>query len=139
MKHSADQLAAILEHMAASVKAGDSFEGSIAYSCMADDLGPGEFSVDGGYRIGNLEGQGGYRLLGDREPPSTTTIAMTKDLWVDAAAKEAIRLGYLAKDAVEAAIAHWSALVDAGNGDEDVVLAIDPAASLSAAIHAAET
>lgn len=63
----AEQLLAVLDDMRARVAAGDSFEGSIEY------LMPGpleidtdkDFAVMASYRIGNLDGQGGVRLIRD--------------------------------------------------------------------------
>jgi hypothetical protein len=74
------QLAALLRDMAERVEAGDSFEGNLQY-LMPDDpdewpdgLPDGfpdptaDFWVTGGYRIGNLQGQGGFRMIGVPQP-----------------------------------------------------------------------
>lgn len=58
----------ILDDIRILVDAGDSYEGSIEYLMP----GPGdpedaEFMVRGAYRIGNLQGQGGMRLIGKIE------------------------------------------------------------------------
>ena len=56
---------AVLDDMRGRVAAGDSWEGHIEYS-MPDENDPMDvqFHVRGMYRIGNLEGQGGYRQVG---------------------------------------------------------------------------
>jgi len=85
------EVAAILQNMAAHVEAGDSFEGSIEYSMpdVPEWAQRGEPEPEGweqpevlvraAYRIGNLDGQGGYRIIGsinenlsgDKGTPST--------------------------------------------------------------------
>lgn len=52
-------LVKILKEIAAHVESVDSLEGSIEYSYS----GSGEFSVLGTYRTGNLDGQGGIRVI----------------------------------------------------------------------------
>lgn len=64
-----DELAAELHRIADSVAAGDSFEGSIDYTCMLEELPPGEFQLRGAVRIGNRDGQGGMRLYERASPP----------------------------------------------------------------------
>lgn len=59
MKLSTEQLVAVLDDIKTRVQAGDSFEGNLAYSCMSESLGKGEWEVVGAYRVGNSEGQGG--------------------------------------------------------------------------------
>jgi len=63
MKMKKDELAAVLNDICQVVGGGDSFEGSIKYSCMEDGLGKDEFEVEAFYRIGNSMGQGGCRLI----------------------------------------------------------------------------
>lgn len=63
LKTKTADLAAILHDIAARVEAGDSFEGSISYTCMDEDCRPDEFLIEGAYRVGNSEGQGGMHLL----------------------------------------------------------------------------
>lgn len=63
MKTKTADLAATLRDIAARVEAGDSFEGNISYTCMDEECGPDEFLIEGAYRVGNSEGQGGMRLL----------------------------------------------------------------------------
>jgi hypothetical protein len=76
------ELAAVLREMADLVEAGDSFEGNIEY-LMPDDISDGppppgwpssdaEFWVTATYRIGNLQGQGGMRMIGNI--PGQTTL-----------------------------------------------------------------
>lgn len=58
-------LAVVLRNMADRVERGDSLEGNIEYHAAegSDEL----YTITGMYRIGNLEGQGGVRLLGKVE------------------------------------------------------------------------
>jgi hypothetical protein len=56
------ELLAILDDIRARVTAGDSFDGSLQYEASESD--EGGFFVMATYRIGNLDGQGGYRLIG---------------------------------------------------------------------------
>lgn len=69
-----EELANIIESIAVGIRAGDSFEGNITYSCIDDiftgaqdvdpeDLGPDEFYVGGMYRAGNTMGQGSVIYL----------------------------------------------------------------------------
>jgi hypothetical protein len=82
VKMKRNELAGIFKAIAASIEAGDSFEGNIAYTCLdlgifgSDyshlgnpdiDLNPGEIYVGGMYRIGNSMGQGGVNLLWEVE------------------------------------------------------------------------
>lgn len=60
-----DGLLAVLDDMRRRVAEGDSFEGSIEY-LMPGPLGldpDAEFAVMASYRVGNLMGQGGVRLI----------------------------------------------------------------------------
>ena len=68
MKMTTEQLAATLSDIAQRVKEGDSFEGNLIYSCMEPELETGMWEVGGGYRVGNSEGQGGFRLLSGERP-----------------------------------------------------------------------
>ncbi len=65
MKHGIPQttakLAATLRHMADSVEALDSFEGTIRYEACEEG---GMFMVEAFYRVGNADGQGGSRVIG---------------------------------------------------------------------------
>lgn len=54
------QLAAALRSMAASVEAGDSYEGNIAYTF---GLQGDTSTVRAAWRVGNSMGQGGMRLV----------------------------------------------------------------------------
>lgn len=66
---SAEALASVLRDMASRVEAGDSYEGSIEYLMPTDE----EFEavddvfamVRASYRVGNTDGQGGLRMIGD--------------------------------------------------------------------------
>lgn len=60
MKMRTDELIELLTDIAACVRDGDSFEGSITYSATGvAPFGTVEFEVKGAYRIGNRDGQGG--------------------------------------------------------------------------------
>lgn len=54
-----EQLVVILRDIAQRVAGGDSLEGNISYSVFE-----GDFHVNGVYRLGNLQGQGGCRVIG---------------------------------------------------------------------------
>jgi hypothetical protein len=60
-----DELLAILDDIRARVATGDSFEGHVEWMIPGD---PGasleDFDVRAGYRTGNLQGQGGMRVIG---------------------------------------------------------------------------
>ena len=66
---SRDTLLALLDDIRHHVEHGDSFEGSLEYLMPEpgdpDDV---EFRLRAAYRIGNLQGQGGMRLIGSMEP-----------------------------------------------------------------------
>jgi hypothetical protein len=53
----------LLDDIRMRVGTGDSFEGTLSYSCLEDGLQPGEWEVSTTYRVGNLNGQGGTRML----------------------------------------------------------------------------
>lgn len=66
-----EELLAVLDDMRARIELGDSFEGGINYLMpWAEELGdpvtdpPDGFRVEGGYRVGNRMGQGGFRMIG---------------------------------------------------------------------------
>lgn len=60
------ELADLLDDMARRVRAGDSYEGNIEYVIPLEDTeGLDMVEVRGTYRIGNLMGQGGMRMIGD--------------------------------------------------------------------------
>lgn len=68
-----DQFIEVLEDLKTRVCSDDSFEGSLTYSFPwsteigdpADDPnGPG-FRVQASYRVGNSQGQGGMRMVGE--------------------------------------------------------------------------
>jgi len=60
-----DELLAVLDDIRLRVAAGDSFEGSIEWMIPEDpSAGPRDFAVRASYRVGNLQGQGGMRMIG---------------------------------------------------------------------------
>lgn len=66
-----DEMADLLEDMARTVRARDSFGGSIQFDALVDDveeLKGRDYLVSGVYRIGNSMGQGGTRMIGTVEP-----------------------------------------------------------------------
>lgn len=69
------ELAAVLRDILARVEAGDSFEGNLEYLMPDPEPAPegwpspnAEFWVTAAYRIGNREGQGGMRMIGEVPP-----------------------------------------------------------------------
>lgn len=60
------QLAAVLLDMSVHVEQGDSYDGSISYETDYEGGEPG-FGVVAAYRVGNLMGQGGMRVIGGGE------------------------------------------------------------------------
>ena len=60
-----EQLLAILDEIRAGVATGDTLEGSIQFGLNYDEP-PAEhpWDVQAAYRVGNLMGQGGMRLIG---------------------------------------------------------------------------
>lgn len=81
------QLLEVLDDIRERVAAGDSFEGSLEYTMPGvdseEDLSV-EFMVIGAWRFGNLQGQGGMRMVGNwvhhhpweepRRPEPATTV-----------------------------------------------------------------
>lgn len=63
MKLTRQELLAVIDNMRAVVAIGDSFEGNIHYTCMTEGLEQNEFEVSATYRVGNLDGQGGCRVI----------------------------------------------------------------------------
>lgn len=64
---SVDALADVLADMADRVRRGDSFEGSIEYMIPGPEdevQGVDARMVQASYRVGNLDGQGGIRMIG---------------------------------------------------------------------------
>lgn len=53
----------MLIELAEKIDEGDSFEGSLSYSCMTSGLERDEMEVTVAVRVGNLEGQGGMMFL----------------------------------------------------------------------------
>ena len=66
---SRESLLAVLDDIRHHVAHGDSFEGSLEY-LMPEPGDPPEveFRLRAAYRIGNLQGQGGMRMIGSLEP-----------------------------------------------------------------------
>jgi len=61
-------LLAVLDDIRAHVEANDSFEGYLEYAMPEmDDPAEVDFRLKAGYRIGNLQGQGGFRMIGKIE------------------------------------------------------------------------
>ena len=59
------ELLALLDDIRNRVEVGDSFEGFLNYLMPDDDVAPDvEFMVEARYRVGNLQGQGGMRMIG---------------------------------------------------------------------------
>jgi hypothetical protein len=66
------ELLALLDDIRRRVEAGDSFEGFINYLMPTEDVAPDvEFMVEARYRVGNLQGQGGMRMIGVTMGPRT--------------------------------------------------------------------
>jgi hypothetical protein len=69
---SKETLLALLDDMRAHIEAGDSWEGYLEYGFpWNEELGDAETDADGvdfrvraGYRTGNLQGQGFFRMIG---------------------------------------------------------------------------
>ncbi len=54
----------VLEDILERVRVGDSFEGHITWSLPeAEGADPRSFDVLAAYRVGNLQGQGGMRMI----------------------------------------------------------------------------
>jgi hypothetical protein len=69
-----DQLLAILDDIRHRVACGDSYEGFLSYQFPEEPVNGHDFAVYAGYRIGNLQGQGGMRFVGlDIRPAGTNT------------------------------------------------------------------
>ncbi len=68
-----EALVALLEDVLEHVRQGDSFEGHVTYAIPEDPASPPHsFDVEARFRIGNLQGQGGLRMIGrwvDAPPP----------------------------------------------------------------------
>lgn len=69
MKHRAEyltsgELTVLLRQIAEKVEAGDSLEGFIEYLLPDEGDPPDGFRVRARFRVGNLQGQGGMRIIG---------------------------------------------------------------------------
>lgn len=58
-----EDLKKVLQDIAERVGEGDSFEGNLSYTGLTPGLERDEFEVSAAYRVGNLEGQGGMRII----------------------------------------------------------------------------
>lgn len=56
-----EELVSVLKNMIERIEADDSYEGNITYLMGK----PFTFEVQSAYRIGNREGQGGWRMIGN--------------------------------------------------------------------------
>jgi hypothetical protein len=70
-KLSKNDLILVLKDIINELELDDSFEGFLNYTYLDDELSQEEiknniFMVDAFYRVGNREGQGGCRIVGDR-------------------------------------------------------------------------
>lgn len=65
MKINKTTLLALLADICKRIEEDDSFEGSISWSCMIEEIPceRHEFEVEARYRYGNQEGQGGTRII----------------------------------------------------------------------------
>lgn len=66
-----ETLMAILADISSGAASGDTLEGYLNFTLPEDDSAPPQsFDIIAGYRIGNLQGQGGFRMIGrwDRRP-----------------------------------------------------------------------
>jgi hypothetical protein len=68
---SKETLLALLDDIRHHVEIGDSYEGYLEYLMPYDEdmneVEDADFMIKAGYRIGNLQGQGGMRLIGKIE------------------------------------------------------------------------
>jgi hypothetical protein len=62
------QLLEVIDDIRMRVEAGDSYEGFLNYLMPYDDddeiIEDADFVVEARYRVGNLQGQGGMRMVG---------------------------------------------------------------------------
>jgi hypothetical protein len=66
---SKDELLAVLDDIRERVLHDDSFEGTVSYSLPEPGDAPEmQFRLRAAYRVGNLAGQGGMRLIGSMKP-----------------------------------------------------------------------
>lgn len=70
MKHRAEyqsreEFVGVLQEVVRRVEAGDSLEGFIEYALPDEGDGPDGFRVRARFRVGNLQGQGGMRIVGE--------------------------------------------------------------------------
>lgn len=73
MKHTKvnkEELIAVLDNIKHHLETSDSFEGNLEYTALSAEveLGRDEFMARGVWRVGNSNGQGGVRTLGDTGP-----------------------------------------------------------------------
>lgn len=57
------ELLEVVDDMRQRIEVGDSFEGFLNYLMPEEGDDPGGFRVEARYRVGNLQGQGGMRMV----------------------------------------------------------------------------
>lgn len=58
-------LVLLMEDLLEGIRSGDSLEGHVGWLLPeSDDAPPQSFDVLAGWRVGNLQGQGGFRMIG---------------------------------------------------------------------------
>jgi hypothetical protein len=76
------ELLGVLDDVRARVAAGDSFEGSLEYLMPYDEEGVlvegADFMVRAAYRVGNSQGQGGMRLVGEQKEQAAPLLVVDK-------------------------------------------------------------
>jgi hypothetical protein len=78
------RLLVLLDDIRVRIAADDSYEGSLEYGMPLDESGEiipdADFVVRAAYRVGNLQGQGGMRLIGRIEDGPDLSDQATDDL-----------------------------------------------------------
>lgn len=82
-----NELLHVLGLLIDEIKADDSYEGNIEYSCLDERCEAHEFMVRASFRTGNLDGQGGITLIGE-VTDGTTSDASTGHAETDAGAAD---------------------------------------------------
>lgn len=77
---SREDLLAVLDEIRNGVASGDTLEGSIEFLLNYNDELPQPYDVRAGYRIDNLQGQGGMRMIGHSAPGAPDN---RRRVWVD--------------------------------------------------------
>ena len=60
-----EELLDVIDDIRQRVAAGDSYEGFLNYLLPDEDDPPQGFRVEARWRVGNLQGQGGMRVVGE--------------------------------------------------------------------------